>query len=177
MKTLPELVAWLRENPKMAFFASPAAGATPHFVGTMFAHTAGLELTHASYRGDAPGIQDLLGGQIACSVNNIGVILPHLKGGRARVATSGAKRSCFTANVSDIRGGGIQGCRGVGAVRLRDALVLAVGRPTPERFALDRLWRPGRDTSSRHVSGLLEACQCDADQCACCFRMMASLSR
>ena len=38
--------------------------------------------------------------QIACSVNNIGVILPHLKGGRARVlATSGAKRSRFTPNV------------------------------------------------------------------------------
>lgn len=100
VKTLPELVAWFKANPKMAFFASPAAGATPHFVGMMFGRAAGLELTHASYRGDAPGLQDLLGGQIACSVNNIGVILPHLKGGRARVlATSGAKRSRFTPNV------------------------------------------------------------------------------
>jgi len=54
----------------------------------------------AGGRGDAPGIQDLLGGRIACSVNNIGVILPHLKGGRARVlATSGTKRSRFTPKV------------------------------------------------------------------------------
>jgi tripartite-type tricarboxylate transporter receptor subunit TctC len=100
VKTLADLVAWLKANPKQAFFASPAAGATPHFVGVMFAKAAGIELTHASYRGDAPGVQDLLGGQIACSVNNIGVILPHVKSGRVRVlATSGAKRSRYLPNV------------------------------------------------------------------------------
>lgn len=100
VKTLPELVAWFKANPKNAFFASPAAGATPHFVGVMFAKAAGIELTHASYRGDAPGIQDLIGGQVAASVNNIGVVLPHLKSGRVRViATSGGKRSRFTPNV------------------------------------------------------------------------------
>lgn len=100
VKTLADLVAWFKANPKQAFFASPAAGATPHFVGVMFAKAAGIELTHASYRGDAPGVQDLLGGQVACSVNNIGVILPHVKSGRLRVlATSGAKRSRYLPNV------------------------------------------------------------------------------
>jgi tripartite-type tricarboxylate transporter receptor subunit TctC len=100
VKTLADLVAWFNANPKQAFFASPAAGATPHFVGVMFARAAGLDLTHATYKGDAPGVQDLLGGQIACSVNNIGVILPHLKSGKVRVlATSGAKRSRFTPDV------------------------------------------------------------------------------
>jgi tripartite-type tricarboxylate transporter receptor subunit TctC len=100
VKTLADFIAWLKANPKQAFFASPAAGATPHFVGLMFAKAAGVEMTHASYRGDAPGIQDLLGGQVACSVNNIGVILPHVKSGRLRVlATSGAKRSRYLANV------------------------------------------------------------------------------
>jgi tripartite-type tricarboxylate transporter receptor subunit TctC len=100
VKTLADFVAWAKANPKQAFFASPAAGATPHFVGVMFAQAAGIELTHATYKGDAPGIQDLLGGQIASSVNNIGVVLPHLKSGKLRVlATSGAKRSPFTPNV------------------------------------------------------------------------------
>jgi tripartite-type tricarboxylate transporter receptor subunit TctC len=100
VKTLQDLVAWFKANPKNAFFASPAAGATPHFVGVMFAKAAGIELTHASYRGDAPGVQDLIGGQVAASVNNIGVVLPHLKSGRVRViATSGVKRSRFTPNV------------------------------------------------------------------------------
>jgi tripartite-type tricarboxylate transporter receptor subunit TctC len=100
VKTLADFIAWLKANPKQAFFASPAAGATPHFVGLMFAKAAGVEMTHASYRGDAPGIQDLLGGQVACSVNNIGVILPHVKSGRLRVlATSGTKRSRYLPNV------------------------------------------------------------------------------
>jgi tripartite-type tricarboxylate transporter receptor subunit TctC len=100
VKTVSDLVAWFKANPKQAFFASPAAGATPHFVGVMFAKAAGLDLTHATYKGDAPGIQDLLGGQVACSVNNIGVILPHVKGGKIRMlATSGSKRSPFTPNV------------------------------------------------------------------------------
>lgn len=100
VKTLADFVAWLKANPKQAFFASPAAGATPHFVGVMFAKAAGVEMTHASYRGDAPGIQDLLGGQVASSVNNIGVILQHVKSGRLRVlATSGAKRSRYLPNV------------------------------------------------------------------------------
>lgn len=96
VKTLKDFAAWAKANPKQAFFASPAAGATPHFVGVMFAKAAGIDMTHASYRGDAPGVQDLLGGQIASSVNNIGVVLPHVKSGRLRVlATSGAKRSPF----------------------------------------------------------------------------------
>jgi tripartite-type tricarboxylate transporter receptor subunit TctC len=98
--TLSDFVKWAKANPKQAFFASPAAGATPHFVGLMFARAAGIELTHASYKGDAPGIQDLMGGQVASSVNNIGVVLPHVKSGRIRIlATSGTKRSRFTPSV------------------------------------------------------------------------------
>jgi tripartite-type tricarboxylate transporter receptor subunit TctC len=100
VKTLADFVKWAKANPKQAFFASPAPGATPHFVGVMFARAAGIELEHATYKGDAPGIQDLLGGQVASSVNNIGVILPQTKGGKVRIlATSGAKRSRFTPNV------------------------------------------------------------------------------
>jgi tripartite-type tricarboxylate transporter receptor subunit TctC len=100
VKSLADLVAWFKANTKQGFFASSAAGATPHFVGVMFARAAGLDLTHATYKGDAPAVQDLLGGQVACSVNNVGVILPHAKSGRVRVlATSGAKRSRFTPDV------------------------------------------------------------------------------
>jgi tripartite-type tricarboxylate transporter receptor subunit TctC len=100
VKTLADFVVWSKANPKQAFFASPAAGATPHFVGVMFAQAAGIELTHATYKGDAPGVQDLLGGQVASSVNNIGVILPHVKSGKVRVlATSGTKRSSFLPDV------------------------------------------------------------------------------
>lgn len=109
VKSLDGLVAWFKANPKQAFFASPAAGATPHFVGDMFARAAGLDLTHATYKGDAPAVHDLLGGQVACCVNNIGVVLPHAKGGRLRLlATSGTSRSRFTPDVPTFFEGGFK---------------------------------------------------------------------
>lgn len=134
VKTLSDFIAWAKANPKQAFFASPAAGATPHFVGVMFAQAAGIELTHATYRGDAPGIQDLLGGQVASSVNNIGVVLPHLKSGKLRVlATSGAKRSAFTPNVPTFTEAGfkdVQAQEWFGFV-----LPSKVGKPVVDAFA------------------------------------------
>jgi tripartite-type tricarboxylate transporter receptor subunit TctC len=101
VKTLPDFAKWAKANPQQAAFSSPAAGSTPHFLGVMFGRAAGIQLTHVPYKGDAPGIQDLIGGQIASSVNVIGSILPHAKGGgKARLlATSGAKRSRFLPEV------------------------------------------------------------------------------
>ena len=134
VKTLADFVAWAKANQKQAFFASPAAGATPHFVGVMFAQAAGIELTHATYRGDAPGIQDLLGGQVASSVNNIGVVLPHLKSGKLRVlATSGTKRSPFTPNVPTFAEAGfkdVQAQEWFGLV-----MPSKVGKPVVDGFA------------------------------------------
>lgn len=134
VKTLADFIAWAKAHPKQAFFASPAAGATPHFVGVMFAQAAGIELTHATYRGDAPGIQDLLGGQVASSVNNIGVVLPHLKSGKLRVlATSGAKRSAFTPNVPTFTEAGfkdVQAQEWFGLV-----MPSKVGKPVVDAFA------------------------------------------
>jgi tripartite-type tricarboxylate transporter receptor subunit TctC len=100
----------------------------------MFAQAAGIELTHATYRGDAPGIQDLLGGQVASSVNNIGVVLPHLKSGKLRVlATSGAKRSAFTSNVPTFTEAGfkeVQAQEWFGFV-----MPSKVGKPVVDAFA------------------------------------------
>ena len=63
-KNPQELVAWLKANPDKAKFGSPGAGALPHFFGLMFGRAAGIEMTHIAYRGGAPAIADLLGGQI-----------------------------------------------------------------------------------------------------------------
>jgi tripartite-type tricarboxylate transporter receptor subunit TctC len=100
VKTLADFAKWAKANPKQGAYASPAAGSTTHFLGVMLARAAGIELTHVPYKGEAPGIQDLIGGQIASSINVIGSILPHAKAGKARVlATSGAKRSRFLPEV------------------------------------------------------------------------------
>ena len=94
VKTVADFVKWCKANPGKAAFASTGAGASPHFAGILFAKAAGIEMNHVPYKGGAPAVQDLIGGQIASSVNPIGEVLPYAKAGRIRVlATTGPKRT------------------------------------------------------------------------------------
>ena len=100
VKTVADFVAWSKANPMQAAFSSSAAGATPHFAGVMFARAAGVELLHVPYKGGAPAMQDMLGGQIASGFPGVGEALPHLAGGKLRVlATTGAQRTPFLPDV------------------------------------------------------------------------------
>jgi tripartite-type tricarboxylate transporter receptor subunit TctC len=99
VKTVADFIAWARANPKQAAFSSSAAGATPHFAGMMFARAAGIDLLHVPYKGGAPAMQDMMGGQIASGFPGVGEALPML-GPRLRVlATTGAQRSRFMPDV------------------------------------------------------------------------------
>ncbi len=62
VKTVADYVAWAKANPKEANYGSPAAGATPQFVGTMLGRAAGVQLNHIPFKGGAPLVSDLLGG-------------------------------------------------------------------------------------------------------------------
>lgn len=100
VKTPADFVAWCKANPKQAAYASTSAGATPHFAGLMFSKAAGIPILHVPYKGGAPALQDLMGGQIASSFNPVGEVLPQLKSGRLRVlATTGAQRNKFMPDV------------------------------------------------------------------------------
>jgi tripartite-type tricarboxylate transporter receptor subunit TctC len=101
VKNVKDFLAWLKANPSQANYGSPGAGSPPHFIGALLAKESGVDLRHVPYRGSAPGIQDLLGGQVAAMTSPIGDYLPHLKGGKLRLlATSGATRSRFAPDVS-----------------------------------------------------------------------------
>lgn len=98
--TLAEFIAWCKANPKQASFGSPGAGTSAHFSGIMLGRRAGMEYTHAAYRGMAPLVQDLLGGQIASGVLTPADALPLLTSGKLRLlATSGTARSRFMPDV------------------------------------------------------------------------------
>jgi tripartite-type tricarboxylate transporter receptor subunit TctC len=100
VKTVAEYVTWIKANPKEANYGSPAAGATPHFVGVMLGRSAGVPLNHIAYKGGAPLVGDLLGGQVQSGVNVLPEVLPHHVAGKLRIlAISGAKRSRFLPNV------------------------------------------------------------------------------
>lgn len=100
VKTIADYAQWAKADPKNASYGSPAAGATPHFIGVMLSRAIGVELNHVAYKGGAPALQDVMGGQIPASINVLSEVIPQLAGGRLRVlATSGVKRSRFLPDV------------------------------------------------------------------------------
>ncbi len=104
VKTLGDFLAWAKAHPAHANFGSPASGSPPHLIGSLLARQAGIELTHVAYRGDAPGLQDLMGGQIAAYSSVIGSFLPHMASGRLRLlAVSGTQRSPFVPELPTYR--------------------------------------------------------------------------
>lgn len=114
VKTLQQFADWAKANPDKAAYASPAAGAMPHFLGNQFERAAGLKLTHAAYRGAAPGMQDVMGGQIASGCFSIGDFLPHLASGRVRLlGVTDKARSRFAPDTPTFEEQGFKGIVGV----------------------------------------------------------------
>jgi tripartite-type tricarboxylate transporter receptor subunit TctC len=91
-KTIQELVAYAKANPGKLNYGS-AIGIGPHFVTELFKRKAGVNIVHVPYRGGAPMITDLLGGQIQMTVNGKSVLMPHILAGKFRaLAVSSPER-------------------------------------------------------------------------------------
>jgi tripartite-type tricarboxylate transporter receptor subunit TctC len=84
VKTVADFVRWAKANPDKANYGIPAAGSVPHFIGMSFERGAGVELKSIPYKGGAPLLQDLMGGQIPVAFNVISEVLPHIRSGRLR---------------------------------------------------------------------------------------------
>jgi tripartite-type tricarboxylate transporter receptor subunit TctC len=110
VRSVSDFVQWCREHPKQASYATTGAGATPHFLGVMLSKASGVEMTAVHYKGGAPALQDLLGGQIAVSVNPLAEVLPHVRSGRLKaLATSGSARSPWLPEVPTLVESGFKG--------------------------------------------------------------------
>lgn len=104
VKTIRDFLAWAKANPDRANYGSPGAGSMPHLIVALLGKISGQELRHVPYRGSAPGIQDLLGGQISAMSSPVGDYLPYIKAGRLRLlAISGINRSPFVPDVPTYR--------------------------------------------------------------------------
>ena len=109
VKNLKDFFAWAKANQDKAAYGSPGAGSMPHLIGVLVAKASGTELRHVAYRGSAPGIQDLLGGQIAAFFGPTGDVLTHSKAGKVRVlGSSGGTRNAFLPAVPTLREQGVQ---------------------------------------------------------------------
>lgn len=107
VKSLKELVDWAKANPKEASYGSPAAGSLPHFFGVLFGRAVGIEFVHIAYRGSAPALSDLAGGQVPVVVTTTSDLLAMHNAGRVRIlATSDAKRSPLVPDVPTFKEAG-----------------------------------------------------------------------
>jgi tripartite-type tricarboxylate transporter receptor subunit TctC len=108
VKTVKDFLAWAKDNPDKANYGSPAAGSIPHLTAALLNKITKSNLNHVPYRGSAPGIQNLLGGQISAMCSPVGDYLQYLKSGRLRLlATTGPQRSPFTPDVPTFKEQGI----------------------------------------------------------------------
>ena len=84
VKTVPELIAYAKTHPGEINMASGGVGSTPHLAGELFKMQTGINMLHVPYRGDAPAVTDLLGGQVQVMFDLILLSLPHIRSGELR---------------------------------------------------------------------------------------------
>jgi tripartite-type tricarboxylate transporter receptor subunit TctC len=101
-KTMPELLAWLRANPGTPY-ASSGTGGPQHLAGEWFRVLTKTEITHVPYKGGAPAIIDLVGGQVKVFFSGLPPAMPHIQAGRLRaIAISTAAPSSLMEGVPTV---------------------------------------------------------------------------
>ncbi|WP_157268911.1 Bug family tripartite tricarboxylate transporter substrate binding protein [Azohydromonas aeria] len=103
------LIADLKAHPGQRAFGTPGNGSSPHLATEMMKSQAGVDATHVPYRGAAPALTDLLGGQVDFLFDP-GVAVPHIKAGKLRVLAVGSpKRSPLFPDVPTLDESGLKG--------------------------------------------------------------------
>ena len=109
-KSVKDIIAAAKAKPGDITFASAGQGTSQHLSGEVFRLMTGADLTHVPYKGSAPAIQDVMGGQVPMSFETVTVALPQIKGGKVRaLAVTSAKRSAQLPDVPTLAEAGVPG--------------------------------------------------------------------
>ena len=84
VRSVADFVAWAKANPNLANYGIPSPGGVPHFAGMMFERAAGVPMKSIPYKGGAPLLQDLMGGQVPVAFSVVSEVLPHIRSGKLR---------------------------------------------------------------------------------------------
>jgi tripartite-type tricarboxylate transporter receptor subunit TctC len=99
-KSVGELIAHAKANPGKINFCSSGNGGAPHLAAELFGSMAGIQLVHVPYKGSAPCVSDLIGGQVQLTFEAVTIGLQHVQSGKLRaLATTSAKRLPMAAGV------------------------------------------------------------------------------
>jgi len=113
--SVAELIALAKKRPGELTFSSAGVGTGSHLAGELFNIMADVKLVHVPYKGNAPSVTDLLGGQVSLSFINAIVVLPHLKSGKLRgLAVSSLQRFPVMPEMPTISEAGLPGFEAVG---------------------------------------------------------------
>nr|WP_316640129.1 tripartite tricarboxylate transporter substrate binding protein [uncultured Roseateles sp.] len=108
-KTLADVIAYEKAHPDKMTFASSGNGSSDHLTAELFWQQTGTSGSHIPYKGGAPAISDLLGGQVDASFQNVNAVLQHIKGGKLRaLAVTGEKRSPVLPEVPTMAEAGVK---------------------------------------------------------------------
>lgn len=151
-KSLPDVLAFLKANPGKMTFASAGNGTSDHLTAELFWQETGTSGLHIPYKGGAPAMTDLLGGQVEATFMNINTGLPQIREGKLRaLAITSSKRSPLLPDVPTMEESGLKGVtvyswqafaapKGLPAdikAKLHDALVAGLNDPQVKPRLLD----------------------------------------
>jgi tripartite-type tricarboxylate transporter receptor subunit TctC len=128
--TVPEFIAYAKANPGKISYASAGIGTPQHVSAELFKLLTGVNMVHVPYRGAAPALQDLIGGQVQVMIDTTPASMQHIKSGRVRpLAVTTAKRADVLPDLPTV-GDFVPGYEatswfGIGAPRNTPAAVIA----------------------------------------------------
>ena len=109
-KTVQDVIAYEKANPGKMTFASAGNGTSDHLTAELFWQQTGTSGIHVPYKGGAPAMNDLLGGQVDATFMNINTAVPHIKAGKLRaLGITSTQRSPILPNVPTLEESGVKG--------------------------------------------------------------------
>ncbi len=114
-RDLKEFIAWAKTNTGKVNFASAGNGTSTHLNGELMNQATGLDMTHVPYKGSAPAVQDLIGGQTQLLIDAGTVLLPQVKGGKLKaLAVTGPRRDPQLPDAPTVREQGLAAMESTG---------------------------------------------------------------
>jgi tripartite-type tricarboxylate transporter receptor subunit TctC len=109
-KSVTDVIAMAKAEPRKLTYATPGNGTVSHMAGVMFGQHTGVEIVHVPYKGSAPALADLVAGHVTMMFDHIPSVLPQIKAGRVRpLATSGSQRDPELPQLPTMAEAGVQG--------------------------------------------------------------------